>query len=691
MARTYVPETESTTRTQTSRAQQQIQTLQSMLKLVYHQSPSQPLTLTHSTSKPYPHAFLTMNDGYSRSKQWIQTGTVTRLPVLLAHKNYVTHQLSSHPSPCARPQASVHRHPHTQKDMAWWLCLLRHAETQLNSGIEAVTNAREFVAALANPSTEILRISSPEIEVGSSDWKSSGFDLPLIRERDIVIEGNPELAEWPLINFGNVPGMVRLANNVTLAMRYVFAIGFRSQHSRIPGLDFLLPTLDGDIAYISIGPAAGSFGLCFPGDYQAYDLALMERPSVFPGNNSLIYDVPQDGCINDTSAPAMKRCWPLKTSIIDFASYGADYDVARDVNKPNGYLFHVVNSSYICDAVVDRECLNHSEPLVCYLEAQRSVLLIAVLLIAVAWRRWQLVKGHQHGFDDVNGVSHGRAAGGDDTVGNGVEGREAKMATLVIIQQEGDRKAAGNGNGNGDGGHNKGGARPNSVTTGKQQRLPLASVAAAAAAKGEAGHLQITVTGQACGSDCGSDAPNGTELSADEAVAAVAAGLEPADPKNAARRAGKDGGKNCSSSGGIRSRDCGGRAGDAGDISRKGNGSGSSGTTVPPRVELLPVVLGKGAFGRVVEGLYGGRRVAVKLFTIDAQWNALGQLGVTADHLQKIFLQCFEQELQVLQISIDIATALAYLHPTVVHRDLKVRPQCRIYVTINLKNKRVYY
>ncbi|KXZ51641.1 hypothetical protein GPECTOR_12g605 [Gonium pectorale] len=56
-------------------------------------------------------------------------------------------------------------------------------------------------------------------------------------------------------------------------------------------------------------------------------------------------------------------------------------------------------------------------------------------------------------------------------------------------------------------------------------------------------------------------------------------------------------------------------------------------------VTLLPTVLGKGAFGRVVAGVYQGQPVAVKII--------------------------------VLTIALDVARGLEYLHPTVVHRDLK--------------------
>ncbi|GIL59754.1 hypothetical protein Vafri_14487 [Volvox africanus] len=139
-----------------------------------------------------------------------------------------------------------------------------------------------------------------------------------------------------------------------------------------------------------------------------------------------------------------------------------------------------------------------------------------------------------------------------------------------------------------------------------------------------------------------------------------------------------------------------------------GNG-GSSGSGV---VELSQVVRGKGAFGRVMEGTYNSERVAVKLLACDWPWG----------EPTEAFTRCFAQELEVLSrcqhpnvvrllaacvdaprlclvlelmetslerviygdptaplmplekvlhIAISVAAALAYLHPTIIHRDLK--------------------
>ncbi|GIL59725.1 hypothetical protein Vafri_14449, partial [Volvox africanus] len=89
-----------------------------------------------------------------------------------------------------------------------------------------------------------------------------------------------------------------------------------------------------------------------------------------------------------------------------------------------------------------------------------------------------------------------------------------------------------------------------------------------------------------------------------------------------------------------------------------GNDSGDNHT--PPKVELLPKVLGKGSFGRVMEGLFNGRRVAVKLMTSDELWYLPQERQqVNVQHHQQgeqhqqsslpnVFVQSFVQEVQVL-------------------------------------------
>lgn len=55
-------------------------------------------------------------------------------------------------------------------------------------------------------------------------------------------------------------------------------------------------------------------------------------------------------------------------------------------------------------------------------------------------------------------------------------------------------------------------------------------------------------------------------------------------------------------------------------------------------VQLLPIIRGKGSYGRVVEGLYNGQRVAVKLVVDVDEWS-----GPTES-----LINSFSQEVEVL-------------------------------------------
>ncbi|KAG2441454.1 hypothetical protein HXX76_003076 [Chlamydomonas incerta] len=155
----------------------------------------------------------------------------------------------------------------------------------------------------------------------------------------------------------------------------------------------------------------------------------------------------------------------------------------------------------------------------------------------------------------------------------------------------------------------------------------------------------------------------------------------------------------------------------------EGSAAGVAAAAEAPQVaeedilRLLPVVRGRGAFGRVVEGIYRGERVAVKMLlgpgdggadlahVIEAFMQEVEVLGrCSHPNVVKLLAACLDprqpclvMELcdtsleglifkgsntpgapppllplsTVLYLAIDMCNALSYLHPTIIHRDLK--------------------
>ncbi|KAG2443697.1 hypothetical protein HXX76_002045 [Chlamydomonas incerta] len=170
----------------------------------------------------------------------------------------------------------------------------------------------------------------------------------------------------------------------------------------------------------------------------------------------------------------------------------------------------------------------------------------------------------------------------------------------------------------------------------------------------------------------------------------------------------------------------------AGASTSSGGGGGRPSHCAAHVVELTPRVLGKGAYGRVVEGRYHGRPVAVKLLLSAADCSPGGHNGGGAGaagptgagtSLEQEHISAFVQEIEilgrvdhpcvvrllaacvvpprlalvmemmetslealvlgrppgtemlplptVLHIAVQVAQGLEYLHPTILHRDLK--------------------
>ncbi|GIL68094.1 hypothetical protein Vafri_21405 [Volvox africanus] len=591
--------------------------------------------------------------------------------------------------------------------------------------VALVSNAQQFVLALAEPSIELVIITSEVVDVSSAAWNSSGVNLPIELRRNITIEGDPRFAQWPVLNFNYIKGVARLAGGCHLAFRNLVLMYFREQPTRAIGMDFLLPTLPGELSFLFANNTALIEGVCFPQEIRSQDFGGLSRPSQFPGDQNVTATLPQDGCVNDTTAYPLRRCWAGRGYIQDLVTECADLDPVTQSTKFNNQIAWVLNCPAICEYLVDYDCLTvqQKEPLVCYLEAKKMYNAARSPKVPVS------VENEKESGDRAGLTGRSRVAvisattiGGTLVVITVVIG----LAAAVSWRRHGRRavtwrNAFATGNDNG--------------SSSTLEGAKLAS--------------EHGITKGACGGDNNEGQQEAAGSNTDPESAALPAGESdmeqdtsneekinlhfPADGRDKHTRSGHQ----------VEDRPVTlltpPRAEVVLDVQvaqeQEQKLETKSQENKTPKIELLPTVLGKGSFGRVVEGLYNGRRVAVKLMTSDALWEQAGRQENIQQHqqdeqeqavgLSNVFVQSFVQEVQVLSrcqhpnivqlvaacvtpprlclvmelmetslerflygkaslrsteciplekvlwIGIGISNALAYLHPTIMHRDLK--------------------
>ncbi|EFJ49925.1 hypothetical protein VOLCADRAFT_89419 [Volvox carteri f. nagariensis] len=596
---------------------------------------------------------------------------------------------------------------------------------------------------------------------------------------------------------------VRLGGTVRMTFRYVYVYmgGLLGNLNRMPGSDIFVPTdPGGPPGEVWLSTAAVHTPYCFPGYFRVLDVSSMPRPAQYPGNQTTLVNVPQDGCVDSQAAPPLQRCWADKVFSSDWAFECTEVDATSGALRTTNLLFRFLNTTAVCEVHVDMDCLLKRDPLVCYAEtvnrakgsggnsvstsslstlqpvpkdrsaSSRTAVVVkagrgmVLLPFIIGPLGFMIVHGGFAAFALLLGFAaavflrrKGRTptarpaattadatavAGGDDDRSLG-----APAGTpLLELELENSRAQPG-------GRSNllmpsessslstkqqpptevhetkamacAGVAPPVTTKTPRRPDIPLHVAlvplpqlppgAAAAVGLGGGGHYFPQQPGPGAAAclqsikeesmmASGVPPPNGMDgvvCNTDSSLQ-----LQQATPESPSV------GPGATNAAVVLPEGFEGGSSSRNDLMTGSNTSSGEGCGV---VSLMPVFRGKGTYGRVVEGLYAGRRVAVKLM---ANEELLGVEGAPPGTFIKAFAQevevlgrcqhpniiqllaacvspprlCLVMELmetsldkllyhspgqqpmplpKVLHIGICIANALAYLHPTIIHRDLK--------------------
>ncbi|EFJ52670.1 hypothetical protein VOLCADRAFT_85883 [Volvox carteri f. nagariensis] len=454
----------------------------------------------------------------------------------------------------------------------------------------------DLVRALADPAIEAAYLER-DISLTEDDW--AGHNSGLILERSFTL-ASP--ASRPVIlNLGFLRSKLRVSANRTLTFQNLVLVHFRSGSSfQAPGLDLLSSLPSGEQAFLHFKDGYLLSPFCFPISVAREALATVKRPLQYGGENVVQLPgplpLPPSKCSNDTEAYMLERCFVYTGLYVDFAFYGADVQQPGDISKPSGYLIRFQNFSYLCPWVLADDCILKYNPLGCVrytlfaqanASANRSVsgsggvrrkqvtisltctlggatVLIMALAVGFLVRKRARQQREQE-QQRQQGILAGSALPQDRSCCAAM----SLPAVNGVVRGAAEEKGASDFE---DSGRGSRATSPQHV--GSSNNKPSDTATAVAGAVGIATDA----------TDAADDrrglpaalAPSATAVATAAAVAAPLTGDE----------------------GGLATGDL---AGEAADL------------TAPYAVELKPRVLGKGATGRVYEGTYRGRPVAVKV------------------------------------------------------------------------------
>ncbi|GIL51984.1 hypothetical protein Vafri_7948 [Volvox africanus] len=547
-----------------------------------------------------------------------------------------------------------------------------------------VTTGQGLAEALANPSKSFARLKS-NIQVVEADFPNS----TIIRSTNFTISGTPgPQTSWPVLDLNFVKGKIRLDNNTALILQYVVVQNFRATPlGQSPGVDIVASSLVEAGALVMMQDVILMLRICVPRNIQGEIMSSIPRPTNLPGTQNST-SISQAGCVNTNSSdvPPVSRCWPDLGIYLDVAVAGFDIDAFGRATATR-YALYMLRVHYLCERQMTEDCVSQLGPLGCYLFMfPRTPMATPSGSTPSPSPGQGILAAEERSSNTRTPVVAGVVAGVVSVVLVAVvvlvvrTWRQRTVARRKAVYEESRRRSAQNqvtkndGNGNANGNLNGKPPPSHSHSPGTtSQGGPVSSSVAhkldtSTPASGSLQQHPNISRNFVLPSGVGTCVLSSSDVDASSPLVIVT----PFTPHRSDLKL---------------------------DVQ------------CDTEVKLLPIIRGKGSYGRVVEGLYGGQRVAVKLVVDVDEWS-----GPT-DSLVSSFAQevevlgrcqhpnvvrllaaclkpprlCLVMELMdtslerlihgksgellplpmVLHIAADIARGLAYLHPTIVHRDLK--------------------
>ncbi|KAG2444325.1 hypothetical protein HXX76_001082 [Chlamydomonas incerta] len=244
-----------------------------------------------------------------------------------------------------------------------------------DGGSVLVRTAAQLVAAVANPAVQVAVLAG-SVSLTEADWAPVAQPVVEVRRNLTLLGAYTAPTAWPILNLGytaNLDG-VGIVKNAKIRMGPGCAFTFRrlvlTDGRELPqflfmGLDVFAEspapnsTLASAWPVVHVHETALWQRSCLPLSVRGLPGRVgLPRPVFLPGvQNSSGTSVPRPpDCVDDASAPPMARCWPARGTYRDMALYAYDAD-AYDRQTPAGYAMHLTNATFWCDILMTDDCV----------------------------------------------------------------------------------------------------------------------------------------------------------------------------------------------------------------------------------------------------------------------------------------------------------------------------------------------